>query len=67
MGFVRKRSVMKDKIIHLQVNVFGMLDYDKKLDLCEEFNSRLWFDDIDLKPISEPLPVIIQKWALERL
>jgi hypothetical protein len=68
MGFVRKQSVMKDKIINMQQNVFGMEHYDSKLDQSEIFNPDLWFDPkTDLKPIDEPLPAIIQEWAKERI
>lgn len=67
MGFVRKREVMKNKIINMQTKVFEMADYDKKLDLCEVFNPKLWFDGDDLKLIDEPLPKIIQEWAKERV
>ncbi len=66
MGFVRKRSVMKAKIINMQQNVFGM-DYDKKLDEEELFNPWLWFDkQKDTKIINEPLPVLIREWAEKR-
>lgn len=68
MGFVRTREVMKAKIINMQQAVFRMADYDKKLDECEVFNPDLWFDPkTDLKPIDEPLPKLIQKWAAERV
>lgn len=67
MGFVRKREVMKAKIINMQEGVFSMGGHDPKLDGHEIFQPDLWFSDEDLKPIAEPLPSIIQKWALERL
>jgi hypothetical protein len=67
MGFVRKKEVMKSKIINMQCNVFGMADYDKKLDEKEIFTPELWFDnEKDLIPISEPLPKFIQEWAMQR-
>lgn len=66
-GFVRRREVMKSKIVNMQCNVFGMENYDPKLDQCEVFNPRLWFGPEDLVPISEPLPGLIQKWAAERV
>lgn len=67
MGFVRKKEVMKDKIINMQCNVFGMADYDKKLDKCDVFNPDLWFDPKkDLCPIEMPLPKLIKRWAKER-
>lgn len=66
MGFVRRRSVMVDKIKNMQVNVFGM-GYDKKLDESEVFNAWLWFDkEKDTKFINEPLPKIIREWAAVR-
>jgi hypothetical protein len=66
-GFVRKREVMKDKIINMQRVVFNMSDHDKKLDQSDIFDPTLWFNpDTDLKPINEPLPEIIEKWAFER-
>lgn len=67
MGFVRKREVMKAKIINMQEKVFGMMGHDPKLDQEEIFNPGLWFDDSELEPIKEPLPRLIQKWALERI
>lgn len=66
-GFVRKREVMKAKIINMQEGVFEMGSHDKKLDECEVFNPKLWFDGEDLVPISEPLPKLIKKWAEERV
>lgn len=67
MGFVRKKEVMKSKIINMQVGVFSMGDYDRKLDMAEVFNPDLWFNpEEDLKPISEPLPQLIENWAFER-
>jgi len=67
MGFVRKREVMKSKIINMQESVFG-IDHDKKLDQAEIFNPDFWFDpQKDLKPIDEPLPLLIQNWAKERV
>ena len=66
MGFVRDRKIMKDKIIHIQEQVFGV-DHDKKLDGLDYFEPDRWFDpQKDLKPIDEPLPLIIQDWAKER-
>lgn len=65
-GFVRRFDIMKAKIINMQENVFGM-NHDVKLDGSEIFNPNLWFDPkTDLKPIDEPLPLIIQDWAKER-
>lgn len=66
MGFVRKRSVMKSKIINMQEGVFAMANHDTKLDQEEEFNPTLWFNESDLKPISTPLPGVIRQWAADR-
>lgn len=65
MGFVRKKEVMKEKIIHMQETVFEM-GHDQKLDGMDVFDWRGWFAEGDLKPISEPLPRIIQGWAMTR-
>jgi hypothetical protein len=68
MGFVRKREVMKGKIIHMQVGIFEMEKHDEKLDVDDMFHPEFWFDPKkDLRPIDEPLPLIIQKWAKERI
>ena len=67
MGFVRKKEVMKSKIINMQENIFNV-PHDIKLDMEEVFNPDLWFNpEIDLKPITEKLPKIIEKWAQERV
>jgi hypothetical protein len=66
-GFVRKREVMKAKIINMQQGVFGMADYDKKLDQCDVFNPYLWFNGDDLAPINFAHPKIMQKWVLDRV
>lgn len=66
-GFVRKKEVMKSKIINMQQGVFGMIDYDKKLDECDVFNPDLWFDpEKDLKPISITHPELMKDWVKER-
>lgn len=67
VGFVRKKEIMKSKIINMQCEVFGMADYDKKLDHAEVFDHRLWFNPEDLEPIKEPLPRIISDWAINRI
>lgn len=66
MGFVRHKKAHREKIIHMQKEVFEFSDYDQKLNQCETFDPKLWFSDDDLKPIGEPLPRIIQQWAKER-
>lgn len=68
MGFVRKREVMKGKIINMQEAVFEMGSHDAKLDGDDMFHPELWFDPKkDLRPIDEPLPILIQQWAKERI
>jgi len=67
MGFVRDRKIMKDKAIHIQRDVFK-LDYDKKLDGIDYFEPDRWFDPKkDLRPIDEPLPILIKDWAKLRV
>lgn len=67
LGFVRKREVMKAKIINMQEGVFELGSHDVKLDGSDIFIPERWFGPEDLKPIEEPLPAIIQKWAAERV
>ena len=66
LGFVRKREVMKDKIINMQCGVFNMEHFDEKLNGSDIFQPDRWFSAEDLEPIKEPLPRIIQRWAIER-
>lgn len=67
MGYVRKREVMKAKVINMQRDVFGMTP-DEKLNGSDLFNPDNWFDPKeDLALIDEPLPLIIQDWAAERV
>jgi glycosyltransferase involved in cell wall biosynthesis len=66
MGFVRDRKIHPDKIRHMQKDVF-LLDPDKKLEGMEVFDPWKWFDREDVIPIGEPLPKLIQKWALDRM
>lgn len=66
MGFVRKRDVMKSKIQHMQQKVFGMADYDKRLDAHEHFEWSDYFNPEELIPIPKPLPKYIQAWAAQR-
>jgi len=65
-GFVRKREVMKAKIINMQEGVF-QISHDPKLDLCDTFDSTLWFKDSDLEPIDFEHPPIMKQWVLDRL
>lgn len=66
MGFVRKRSVMKAKIINMQENIFET-PHDSRLDEDKEFNPMRYFSKEDLSPIPKPLPKAVQQWAKERL
>lgn len=66
MGYVRKREVMKSKIQHMQVEVFQMSDYDKKLDAHELFQPMDYFEPHELVTIPKPLPKWIQAWAAQR-
>lgn len=65
MGFVRNRVKMIEKSIHMQRDVF-LVEPDKKLEGLTKFKPELWFEDKDLRPITEPLPSLIQQWAYER-
>jgi hypothetical protein len=66
MGFVRDRKIHPLKIREMQGNIFGC-GVDEKLNGMETFDSTKWFTEADLKPIDEPLPKIIQNWALARM
>jgi uncharacterized protein YggL (DUF469 family) len=64
-GFVRKKSVMIDKIKNMQSNVF-QIDYDKKLDSMNTFEWSAWFSENDLKRINKPHPKIMTEWVKTR-
>lgn len=66
MGFVRDRKIHPAKIRHMQAEIF-QIGVDPRLEGMEVFDPYKWFGEEDLKPIEEPLPKIIQKWALERM
>jgi glycosyltransferase involved in cell wall biosynthesis len=66
MGFVRKRDVMVNKVKHMQMTVFEMADYDRRLDKAPEFDPMEYFKSEDIIPIHKPLPKVIQEWAAER-
>lgn len=66
MGFVRDRKIHPAKIRHMQAEVFGV-GVDPKLEGMEVFDPYKWFGEEDFKPIEEPLPRLIQKWALQRM
>lgn len=65
-GFVRDRRVHADKIRNMQGKVFEC-GVDNKLEGMTIFDPTKWFSDTDLVPVPEPLPRIMQKWALERM
>lgn len=66
MGFVRKREVHVHKITHMQSEVFQTTP-DAKLKGMDIFDPYQWFSKDDLKPIEEPLPLLIQAWAKKRV
>lgn len=65
-GFVRSREVHADKIRNMQGKIFEC-GIDVKLEGMTTFDPTKWFSDDDLLPLPEPLPKIMQKWALERM
>lgn len=65
MGFVRDFKIMKNKVIHMQEEVFG-IDHDVKLDGVDTFKPERWFGGDDLKIIEQPLPTVIKAWAKDR-
>lgn len=66
MGFVRKRDVMKEKVIHMQEGVF-QTPHDARLDEDPEFNPMRYFSKEDLSPIMSTLPRYVENWGMERL
>jgi len=50
----------------MRVNIFQMAHHDPKLDMEEQFNPWLWFDESDTSIINAPLPEVIREWAKER-
>lgn len=66
MGFVRLRKEMVYKCNHIQREVFE-IEPDAKLKGMDVFDPYQWFSQADLKPIEEPLPIIIQDWAKKRV
>jgi glycosyltransferase involved in cell wall biosynthesis len=65
MGFVRKMDVMKQKVVHMQENVF-QTPHDTRLDVADKYIPMDYFTESDLVAIPKPLPIFIQKWAKER-
>ena len=66
LGFVRNKEIMKEKIRNMQLNVFEMSDYDRRLDKHEHFEAMDYFKPEDIIPIVKPLPKVIQAWASSR-
>jgi hypothetical protein len=66
MGYVRKKEIHPSKIREMQGNIF-QCGIDEKLNGMEVFDSTKWFGPEDLKPLDEPLPRLIQSWAMERM
>lgn len=65
-GFVRDKKIMKDKVINMQENVFG-IEHDPKLDGIDIFEPDRWFNPAtDLKIIDNPHPKIMQGWIKTR-
>jgi len=65
-GFVRDKKIMKDKVIHMQEQVFGV-DHDKKLDGLDYFEPDRWFNpNTELKLIDYPHPHIMKEWIKTR-
>lgn len=64
-GFVRKKDIMKQKVIHMQRQVFEM-DHDKKLDGSPIFDWTAWFSEEDLVPIRSDHPAIMKEWVKTR-
>lgn len=65
MGFVRNKYVMKEKVRHMQEDVFK-INHDPKLDKADYFKWDEWFSESDLEDIKGPLPEFIQEWAETR-
>jgi hypothetical protein len=64
-GFVRKKDIMKQKVIHMQKQIFGM-DHDKKLDGSPQFDWSQWFSDEDLIPVPGEHPALMREWISNR-
>lgn len=65
-GFVRDRKVHADKIRNMQGKIFEC-GIDVKLEGMTDFDPTKWFSDADLLPVPEPLPKIMNNWAMERM
>ena len=65
-GFVRDKKIQPAKIREMQGNIF-QCGIDEKLNGMEVFDSTKWFGSEDLKPIDEPLPKIMNQWAIDRM
>lgn len=67
LGFIRSKYVHTKKIKHMLTEIF-LMDNDKKVEeMGEVFDCwGMGFSKEDVKPITEELPIFIQKWAKER-
>lgn len=63
-GFVRKKEIMKEKIRHMLVNIFGM-GPDPKLATMDTFDWSAWFSEDDLMPFNDH-PAIMKDWIAIR-
>ena len=57
---------MKAKVINMQQQVFGMENYDSRLDQSDIFNPFAFFTKEELKPIDKTHPKFIKDWILTR-
>lgn len=65
-GFVRNKFVHPKKIKHMLEEVFLMGNDQRVEDMGNEFDTwGVGFTPEDCKPITEPLPIFVQKWAEE--
>ena len=60
------KKKQKKSTIYSFCDVFGMEHYDQKLNDCEVFNPKLWFDGEDLAIIDSPHPKIMKEWIKDR-
>lgn len=65
-GFVRSKVVHCEKIRNMQANIFNV-GVDAKLEGMNVFDPYKWFSEEDLVPIEEPLPALMQLWAMQRM
>jgi hypothetical protein len=66
MGFVRDQRKHIGKIKHIQQEVF-QIELDKRIEpMGDKFDPFVMFNQSDLSPIKEELPIFIQQWAKDR-